>query len=314
MLYKKVFYNKATSIYYWLSTLKWILINRGHDSYGRIEVVNALVFFKSIHKANSKNLILAEEFSSKLLQNFWPKISPIQLFRRGPQFDSGYMIAELDKFDNIVSGGAGKNIDFEMSFALEGSRVSICDPFVDELPIIHRNVHHYKVLLDDKDSRRKRDYLTLTDFEELIGLKSEEVNLLKLDIEGSEINLLGQADVDLNKYDQIVIELHNLHKITEKQFRERFEILNRNLLRNHHVVFFNGNNNGLLLNFGPFLIPEIFELTLLHQKYFKNITKQNFQSTEILQDSVNNPGRRPLLNVYSYLCKISKDNYYTKTV
>jgi hypothetical protein len=298
----------VTSVYHWFSAIKWILTHRGHDSYGRVEVVNALVFFKAIRKANLENLILAEEFVGRLLHDFWPKLSPFQLLRRGPQFDSGYMIAELNKFDNIVSGGAGKNIDFEMSFALEGSKVSICDPFVSELPVIHKNIHHYKVLLGDIDSNKKREYLTLGEFEELIGLRSEEINLLKLDIEGSEVNLLGQTEIDLNKYDQIVIELHNLHKITEKQFCKRFEVLNRNLLKNHHVIFFNGNNNGLLLNFGPYLIPEIFELTLLHKKYFTNLIKQKFQSTKILQDSINNPQRRPLLDIYSYLCKISEEN------
>ena len=308
MNHKKFLYSKVTSVYHWFFAIKWILTHRGHDSYGRIEVVSALVFFKAIRKANLENLILAEEFVGRLLQDFWPKISPFELLRRGPQFDSGYMIAELNKFDNIVSGGAGKNIDFEMSFALEGSTVSICDPFVDELPVIHKNINHYKVLLDNFDPNEKKEYFTLGKFEELIGLKSEEINLLKLDIEGSEVNLLGQTDVDLNKYDQIVIELHNLHKITEKQFRKRFEVLNRNLLRNHQVIFFNGNNNGLLLNFGPYLIPEIFELTLLHKKYFTKPIKQKYQSTNILQDSINNPQRRPLLNIYSYLCKISEDN------
>ena len=308
MINKKIFYSKVTSANHWFSTIRWVLTHRGHDSYGRVEVINALVFFRAIRKANLENLTLAEEFVGRLLQDFWPKISQFQLLRRGPQFDSGYTIAELNRFDNIVSGGAGKNIDFEMSFALEGSVVSICDPFVDELPVIHKNINHYKVLLDDVDLNEKREYFTLGEFEEFIGLKSEEINLLKLDIEGSEINLLGQANVDLNKYDQIVIELHNLHRITEEQFRKRFEVLKRNLLRNHQVIFFNGNNNGLLLNFGPYLIPEIFELTLLHKKYFADLIKQKYQSTHILQDSINNPQRRPLLNIYSYLCKISEDN------
>ena len=284
------------------------MTHRGHDSHGRIDVVNALVFFKAIRKANLENLILAEEFVGRLLRDLWPKISPFELSRRGPQFDSGYMIVELNKFNNIVSGGAGKNIDFEMSFALEGATVSICDPFVDELPVFHKNINHYKILLDDIDRSGKREHLSLGGFEDLIGLKSEEINLLKLDIEGSEVNLLGKADVDLNKYDQIVIELHNLHKITENQFRKRFEVLKSNLLRNHHVIFFNGNNNGLLLNFGPYLIPEIFELTLLHEKYFTDLVKQKYQSTSILQNSINNPQRRPLLDIYSYLCKISEDN------
>jgi hypothetical protein len=308
VIYKKILYGKVASVYKWFSTIKWILTHRGNDSYGRIELVNALLFFKAIRKASFENLILAEEFVGMLLQDFWPKISPFQLLRRGPQFDSGYMIAELNKFDNVVSGGAGKNIDFEMSFALEGSAVNICDPFVYELPVIHENIRHYKILLNYFEPSKKGEYLTLGEFEELIGLRSEEINLLKLDIEGSEVNLLGQVGIDLNKYDQIVIELHNLHRITEKQFREQFELLKTNLLKNHHVIFFNGNNNGLLLNFGPYLIPEVFELTLLHKKYFTDLTKQKYQSTKILQDVINNPQRGPLLNIYSYLSKISEEN------
>jgi hypothetical protein len=266
------------------------------------------VFFKSTRKPKLENLILAEKFVGSLLQDLWPKVSPFQLLRRGPQFDSGYMVAELNKFDNIISGGAGKNIDFEMSFALQGSNVSICDPSIDELPTIHRNMQHYKVLLDGAESDRKEKFFTLGEYENRIGFRSDETNLLKLDIEGCEISLLGQADLDLSHYDQIVIELHDLHKVTDHQFREKFEVLIRNLLRDHHVIFFNGNNNGMLLNFGLFLIPEIFEVTLLHKKYFNGITKQNFNSAKLLQDDVNNPQRLPLLNIYSYLCKISKVN------
>jgi K+/H+ antiporter YhaU regulatory subunit KhtT len=203
-------------------------------------------------------LILAEEFVGRLLRDFWPKLSPFQLLRRGPQFDSGYMIAELNKFDNIVSGGAGKNIDFEMSFVLEGSKVSICDPFVDELTVIHKNIHHYKVLLGDIDSNKKREYLTLGEFEELIGLSSEEINLLKLDIEGSEVNLLGHADVDLNKYDQIVIELHNLHKITEKQFRKRFEVLKK---KGYNCIYGDASKD-VILQFSNLLDCKLFIITV----------------------------------------------------
>jgi hypothetical protein len=305
----KIIYGNCIAIYQWLSTIKWILINRGNDSYGRTELINSLVFFKALRKSKLENLISAEEFVSTLLQDLWPKISPFQMIRRGPHFDSGYMVAELTEVNNVISGGAGKNIDFELSFALEGSTISICDPFVDELPVFHNNMYHYKVLLDGIESNKKMHSLTLDEFEKIVGLRSGEVNLLKLDIEGDEVNLLGQGVVNLDNYDQIVIELHDLHKITEDQFRKKFKVLKSNLLRNHEVIHFNGNNNGLLLNFGSYLIPEIFELTLLHKKYFMNLTKQSYHSASILQDDVNNPQRLPLLNIYSYLCKISGVNW-----
>ena len=301
-------YKKIISIFEWFSTIKWVLNHRGNDSYGRTELITAVKFFKAIRKPNLENLVLAEKFVGALLQDLWPKNSPVKLFRQGPQFDSGYTIAALDKIDNVVSGGAGKNIDFELSFALEGSSVHICDPFVDKLPVLNKNLNHYKVLLDFAKPRRSIKYSTLGEFEKIIELNPKETNLLKLDIEGSEINLLGKMGVDLNCYSQIVIELHNLHQLTEREFREKFEVLKDNLLRNHHVIFFNGNNNGILLNFGPYIIPEIIELSLLHKKYFIDTTKQNFKSTNLLQDNNNNPQRLPLPNIYSFLYRISEVN------
>jgi hypothetical protein len=294
---------KIPSLYGWIKTLKWVVTNRGNDSYGKQDIVYSLRSFKAMRKSNLQNLILAEEFVGKLLKDFWPKNSPLNLRRVGPIHDSGYLIAVLEKCDNLVSGGAGKNIDFEINFAEKGCRVHICDPYVKKLPNFHNNIRHYQILLETFTNNKKIRKFSLKDFEEIIGLKPDEVNFLKLDIEGSEVNLLGLTEVNLDHYDEIVIELHDMYNLTDENFRNKIKILKSNLLKNHQVIAFNGNNNGLLLNFGKYLIPEIFELTLLHNKFFSSIINKTFHSTNVLQDSFNNPNRLPLLNIFTYMDK-----------
>ena len=299
---------KLKSSIIWLKTIVWIITNRGNESFGPNEIRYALDFFIASKKGPMSDYHLAEKLVGELALKLWPKISPLPIIRIGPKNDSGYSIAQINGLDLIVSGGAGKNIDFEMFFAETGTKVHICDPFVESLPKSHRNISHHFLKFESDVTKSKENITTLDEFEELINIDPSRTNLLKLDIEGSEISLLSSNNLNLDKYTQIVIEVHNMYRVTSEDFRDKLLKTFDNLLKYHHVINFNSNNNGLILSFGQNLIPEVFELTLLHHNYFSSKSLELVKYDELLEGYTNNPERLANLNIFTYMYRNKLSN------
>ena len=296
-MYFEKFKSKFLAINRWIITIAWVLNNRGNSSFGSANVRESLDYFVLTRKISLDNLKSAENVVSNLLTVLHPRISPLEITRFGPNYDSGYNIALGGRIDHVISGGAGKNIDFEFQLATAGAIIHVFDPYVNCLPVEHPHIKHHKLLLENTDTFSLTKVLNMKKLEEYIQIQPEKINLLKLDIEGSEINLLGSFQVDLSVYDEIVIEIHDLFRLTDEKFRNKFNNLIANLTRNHCVINFNANNNGLLLNFGSYFFPEIFELTLLNHKYF-NSTKVKLHESEDLKQVDNNPNRLPIPNIF----------------
>lgn len=287
---------KTISMIRWGFLFAWMLKNRGPNSFGIYDVKNSLDLFVNMKKSSYKNLKAAEVFITKVERLLRPHISSWPLIRCGPPGDAGYTIARLNSLDYVLSGGAGKNIDFELELARNGSKVFICDPYVKCLPVTHENIVHYKKKLSSKKSKifslRSWD---LIDFYEHIKITRESTKLLKLDIEGDEIELLGNKAISLADYDQIVIEIHNLFELNSSVSIIKFETLINNLFKDHKCIYLNSNNNGILLNFGNKFLPEVVELTLLNNRYFKPDSIQSLDAPKF-DNALNNAKRLPIPN------------------
>jgi hypothetical protein len=179
---------------------------------------------------------------------------------------------------------------------------------VESLPKSHRNISHHFLKFESDVTKSKENITTLDEFEELINIDPSRTNLLKLDIEGSEISLLSSNNLNLDKYTQIVIEVHNMYRVTSEDFRDKLLKTFDNLLKYHHVINFNSNNNGLILSFGQNLIPEVFELTLLHHKYFSSKSLELVKYDELLEGYTNNPERLANLNIFTYMYRNKLSN------
>lgn len=288
--------SKAISIIRWGFLFAWMLKNRGHDSFGTYDVKRSLALFVNLKKSSYDNLEAAEIFIAKIERMLTPRISPIPLIRYGPPGDAGYTIAKLNSLDYVLTGGAGKNIDFELELAKNGSKVFICDPYVKRLPVTHKNILHYKKRLVSKKTKifslRNWD---LENFCKHIEINTASTKLLKMDIEGDEIELLGNKAITLSDFDQIVIEIHNLFGLCSSSLIIKFETLFNNLLKYHKCIYLNSNNNGLLLNFGSKFIPEVLELTLLNNKYFKTDFNQTLDAPKF-SNNLNNPKKLQIPN------------------
>jgi len=291
------------SFYSWVELFTWIFKEKRQKSLGTHEIKRSLDLYIHLIKPDKRSLDASEKNVKLLLKRLQPRESPIKIVRIGKNTDSGYCVAKLKKVDMVVSGGAGKNIDFEVWFADRNAIVHICDPSVNRLPKNHINISHHKFYLGN--SNNSNNCINLKDFENKIKFEKSNTNLLKLDIEGSELELLGEEDINLRFYDQIVIEIHNLFKITSNNYQKKFLKLVDNLLRYHHVIVFNPNNNGLILNYGQFFIPEVFELTLLNKKFFPIKAPPMAKFSTFVPKYNNNPNRLKVPNIYSILTKSS---------
>jgi hypothetical protein len=90
-----------------------------------------------------------------------------------------------------------------------------------------------------------------------------------MDIEGGEIPWIQTLNDDqLNKFDQIVMEFHK--PFTAKEV----DVFNK-INNNHVLVHFHANNCCGTRNHKGVVIPNIFECTYLHKKFFTSQPELN---------------------------------------
>jgi hypothetical protein len=92
---------------------------------------------------------------------------------------------------------------------------------------------------------------------------------IKMDIEGGEIPWINSlTDDQMNKFQQIVIEFHMPFTNNE------IDVFNK-INKNHYLIHFHANNCCGTRNHKNVRIPNIFECTYLHKKYFINPPQLN---------------------------------------
>ena len=290
----------------WVQIFVWIFTNRVKNLTNAADIKYFIDFITHMKKSEYKQLISLERYIGELILKIWPVVSPLPLFRYGPEFDSGYFVAKLENVDILISGGAGKNIDFELTYADLGTSVHLFDPYVSTLPMNHPKICHHAIKLQDSGVKKNSNTLNIQGINLMCNIDESKVNMLKLDIEGSEISLLGSENLNLSAYDQIVLEVHNNFMLTSYNHKQKFNTLIENLLNNHYVITFNANNNGLLLNFGKYFLPEVFEITLLHRKYFISNKIEKLGSEDLSNQTTNNTNRLALPSIFHLFDAINK--------
>ena len=177
------------------------------------------------------------------------------LVRVGSNTDGGYIVSDdITAADYVVSFGVDTNVDFEAELQAR------YDCFID--------LYDYTV----KDLPQPIPYATF--YPERIGVEPGDTTLatclsraqgdtiLKIDIEGSEWDVLAQAE-DLTKCRQILVEFHWLQNLQSESFYlTAFKAL-ANLRANHTPVWIHANNNVPLMVMGNSPVPMVFEVLYL---------------------------------------------------
>ena len=183
--------------------------------------------------------------------------------RFGNQFDGGYvMVNDFNSNDALLSLGVGSDVTLDAELSKIISKVHFYDHTVSDLPqAIHNAVLHKEEIGYIKES-------TVTLEEALIRLKSAGDMILKMDIEGSEWEVLEKT-VSLGEFKQIVIEFHGLHQLIYLDAFIKIVSALRKIHSTHAPVHLHANNYVPLAIIGNSVVPDVIEVTYLNRSKYK---------------------------------------------
>ena len=203
-----------------------------------------------------------------------------KLVRLGSSGDGGYFLPETyTNCDGAISGGISDNNDFEYALAITGIPVVQFDHTIDAPPKESKLLYFKKEKLGFGGVSLSH---TLAEFKELTG-KELKNGILKLDIEGSEFDFLGESDTEtLSRFDIIVIELHFLGSIYKDLFWKKVcDSLNL-INQSHKSIIAIGNNSRPYVQIGGVPICDIIEITFIR----KNAAVPIFDKLKVLTTQV----------------------------
>lgn len=191
--------------------------------------------------------------------------SPFNKLRLGRDYDGGYIIAEIPniKYTTLIAGGIGMDISFEEDFINKYPDVKTFafDGTINNLPKHNDNITFIRKNIGYENSNY------ITNLHDIIN--ANENIFVKMDVEGGEIPWIKSLnDEQMNKFEQIVIEFHFPFSDNEIDV---FDKINKN----HYLIHFHANNCCGVINHKGVIIPNVFECTYLHKKYFTNIPELN---------------------------------------
>jgi hypothetical protein len=275
------------SVSAWFSTLRYIIKNRGNSTYGATQLRTLVEKYIFDYGQSSDDYSAAQKAVEEIIPLLTPKANVI-LTRIGPASDGGYIGVAPSTPPILLSGGAGKNTDFEYELAKDGAIIHIYDPRVQKIPRGHPNITHFKEALSSENDKTFEKSKSLMGAISLLDYSTESPLWLKLDIEGSEMQLLADEISTLEHFSQIFIEFHDSYRLVDEIFRKNFLAILKALAKNFDLVSISSNNWRGVTNFGHVFIPDTFEVTYLNKKV---ITKSHPKDVVDSLKRPNNPRR-----------------------
>jgi hypothetical protein len=191
--------------------------------------------------------------------------SPFEKKRLGKNYDGGYIIAEIPniKYTILLAGGIENDISFEEDFVNKYpiDNAYAFDGTINKLPKENSKIIFIKKNIGFNNDDKNTNLHDIIDANESI--------FVKMDIEGGEIPWIKSlSDKQMDKFEQIVMEFHSPFSNAEIDV---FDKINKN----HYLIHFHGNNCCGVRNHNGVMIPNVFECTYLHKKYFADIPELN---------------------------------------
>ncbi len=180
--------------------------------------------------------------------------------RVGKDFDGGYVM--LDDFVGVraaYSIGICNDVSWDTWVADRGIDVWQYDHTIDRLPRSHPRFHWFRTGLAAVPAA---DMETLPRLAAANGHDDGSDLILKCDIEGCEWEVFGSIDPTfLRRFRQIVLEVHDLHRLVEPAFLADVSKAVAALTSHHAVVHVHGNNHRPYAIVGGIPLPSVMELT-----------------------------------------------------
>lgn len=191
------------------------------------------------------------------------EVDPALLVRVGGAHDGGYVMLAGQEFTSAVSIGIGGDVSWDLDMAAQGAGVRMFDHTIRRPPVEVPGGQFYRLGLGP---RREGDLRSL---EELIALWPLEPGgaVLKIDVEGHEWASLASVDPALlDRFDQIVMEMHDLDALRDEERSRDILAAVRRLSEGHAVIHVHANNCGTAERFGSYWFPTVIEVSWVSRR------------------------------------------------
>jgi hypothetical protein len=221
-----------------------------------------------------KNNISIEKLNSKddldfFLSRFREKYVSCDLIRIGADRDGGYLHPDLlNNISYCFSPGVGMKVDFEKFLSDKYNiKTFMADGSVKNLPLKDKNFNFISKFLG---SYNKNNYLTLSEWinESLDFVKDNMI--LQMDIDGSEYDVLTYEDSNtFAKFQTMIIEFHNLHKMFESDFLRIVTSIFEKIYKNFSICHVHPNNCSRIHTLYGLSVPPVIEVTFIRNDMLK---------------------------------------------
>ena len=202
-----------------------------------------------------------------------PKGVPFKRF--GSAGDGGYVLADdLTGSHHIYSFGVDKNMDFEKDLIKEVRHIHMFDNSIDVAPEDVKRITFTKATLGLESEGHKSlknilDEYELVEDEDIKFYGADEL-ILKMDIEGSEYDVINEAPKEiLDLFSQITMEVHWMGNLYDQNFYEKALSAFTKLRKTHYPVLVHPNNDRQLLVIGNSPVPNVFEILYLNKRDYQ---------------------------------------------
>ena len=176
----------------------------------------------------------------KLLDLIKPHDLGFKLVRLGSKNDGGYLIPNiLNSISSCFSAGVGNNVEFEKDLKERKLNIFLADGTIKK----NIKLKKFDFLKKNLASYSDKKNITLTEWIEIKLVKKNNNLLLKLDIEGSEYDVIHSVKQDyLKMFKIIIIEFHYLEKLNNILNYKIFFNCFKKILMNFEIAHIHPNN------------------------------------------------------------------------
>jgi hypothetical protein len=216
--------------------------------------------------------------------------------------DGTYPVLQSRNYENkiLLSFGVGNNIVLERHGAKLGMEVHTFDHTTSaKIPNKFKDKIHYHPV-GITGSEPIPECLNLSEILKVYNISFEKIEILKLDIEGCEWDVLS-SDLDvISLIPQLIIEFHNLEKITNLKESYLYFITLQKVFETHQMVYISPNNFSSFVTVNNVIWPFTFEAVFVSKSILDHTFTKIFDPVKFLEDQVTNRDVGPEINLLSW--------------
>ena len=222
--------------------------------------------------------------------------------RIGPNTDGGYIfVNDISAHQTIISYGIGTEYRFDIEMAERGHDVYMFDHTIEAIQARNKKLHFFREGVAGCTDI-SQNLFSIKDHLHRHQIQGDRL-ILKMDIDGAEFGALEAVPDDtLDRFEQIVLEVHWLNNLDDLAFRDRFLRIFRRLNSAFTLFHVHANNwdgpNGLAIVSG-IPVSTLLELSYVRSASVHRLPSQTLYPTAL--DYPNLQGKDKLLWFYPFL-------------